>query len=81
MDLMGLVISLFQNKSRYNLKNLAFLELPEAFASLWTKQYYELLEWRSDKSHNGIHLISNTFPDLHFRRTNTKETRSEFAIE
>jgi len=50
-------------------------------ACLLPKEYYEFLEWRSDKSHNGLHPISNTFPDLHFRRTNTKELRNEFAVE
>ncbi|MBL0073964.1 MAG: hypothetical protein IPP34_20065 [Bacteroidetes bacterium] len=50
-------------------------------AGLLPKEYYQFLEWRSDKTHNGIHPISNTFPDLYFRRTNTKELRNEFAIE
>lgn len=50
-------------------------------AGLLPKEYYQFLEWRSDKTHNGLHPISNTFPDLHFKRINTKAANNEFTIE
>ena len=44
------------------------------------KPLFTLLEWRSDKFHNGTYALSNMLPDLEYRfRANDVECR--FAVE
>lgn len=48
--------------------------------SLFNTDYFTLLEWRSDKSVNGIFPLSSKFPDLEFYFTTQYESL-HFAVE
>ncbi len=48
--------------------------------SLFTPEYFTLLEWRSDKSFNGIYPVSCQFPDLEFYYKSNFESM-HFAVE
>jgi hypothetical protein len=48
--------------------------------SLFNTDYFTLLEWRSDKSINGIYPLSCKFPDLEFYFTTQYECL-HFAVE
>lgn len=57
------------------------LEFEKFITSLFPKQYYNLLDWRSDKNFNGIYPDSNKKPDLFYKRLNTNVEPSSFAVE
>jgi len=53
----------------------------EAFVvQKFDKEYFNLLEWRSDKITQGIYPKSSSYPDLEFELV-TKSARTKLAIE
>ncbi len=50
--------------------------------SLFNKEYFSLLDWRSDKmASNGMYALSNHMPDLVMMYNNYAGTKFKFAIE
>ena len=47
---------------------------------LFDGKYFQLLEWRSDKIHNGIYPLASLNPDLEYRFTSSYDTM-DFAVE
>ena len=55
-------------------------EFEKHIVSLFNTDYFKLLEWRSDKSVNGICALSSKFPDLEFYFT-SQSGSLHFAVE
>ena len=50
------------------------------FWNRFKKQFFTLLEWQGDKSHNGRYALSNMNPDMVFRYKSSKHC-IHFAVE
>lgn len=55
-------------------------EFENCVVELFSKEYFTLQEWRSDKVHNGVYPVSNTYPDMEWTFKNRNQT-IKFAIE
>lgn len=55
-------------------------EFVKLVISKFSKSYFKLKEWRSDKYEDGIYAEANTYPDLEFEFT-LRDMKSAFAIE
>lgn len=56
------------------------LEFEQFVVQLFDREYFQLLEWRSDKSINGISPFMSRFPDLEFY-FKLKPESFHFAVE
>jgi hypothetical protein len=55
-------------------------EFEKYVVARFNQQFFKLINWRSDKFHNGVYALSNMDPDLHYR-FQCKSTALEFAVE
>jgi len=68
------------NNSIEDFKQMGY-DFEKYVVELFPKEYYELINWQSDKFHKGIYPTSNLNPDLLYKRKNTKNSKNTFAIE
>lgn len=69
--------SLEQRTLNSKQKGLAFENF---ITELFDKEYFTIMEWRSDKVHKGAYAVSNFYPDMEWRYKH-KGTEVYFAIE
>lgn len=56
------------------------VEFEEYVVSRFSKKYFSLKEWRSDKCSNGVYAESSTYPDMEYTFT-LRENSYNFAVE
>jgi hypothetical protein len=75
----------FQKQTRHLTKDVSDsekhgAEFEKFIVTLFDKKFFTLMEWRSDKQHNGIYAQSSMNPDMEWRFSTNYQT-VHFAVE